>query len=69
MIVTVEPYRRFAWLERFVLPFAFDRYHEFHLVPIDDGRRTRDCYSERRSEVRSSRCCSTRGGSNARSSR
>jgi len=41
MIVTVEPYRRFAWLERFVLPFAFDRYHEFHLVPIDDGRRTR----------------------------
>lgn len=41
MIVTVEPYRRLAWLDRFVLPFALDRYHEFHLVPIDDGERTR----------------------------
>ncbi len=40
MIVTVEPYRRLAWLDRFILPFALDRYHEFYLQPIDDGRRT-----------------------------
>ncbi|TMT86827.1 SRPBCC domain-containing protein [Haloterrigena sp. H1] len=41
VLVTVEPYRRLAWLDRFWLPFALDRYHEFHLQPIDDGRRTR----------------------------
>lgn len=41
MVVAVEPNRRLAWLDRFVLPFAFDRYHEFHLEPIDDGRSTR----------------------------
>jgi len=40
LLVTVEPYRRLAWLDRFVLPFALDRYHEFHLRPIDDGSRT-----------------------------
>ena len=41
LLVTLEPDERLAWLDRFVLPFAFDRYHEFHLQPIDDGRRTR----------------------------
>ncbi|WP_049900322.1 SRPBCC domain-containing protein [Natrinema altunense] len=41
MAVTVEPTRRLAWLDRLVVPFAFDRYHEFHLEPIADGRRTR----------------------------
>ncbi|MBZ6493406.1 SRPBCC domain-containing protein [Natrinema longum] len=50
--ITVEPTRRLAWLDRLAVPFAFDRYHEFHLDPIDgerpasdarddDGRRTR----------------------------
>jgi len=41
VLATVEPYKRLAWLDRFVLPFALDRYHEFHLQPIDDGQRTR----------------------------
>ncbi|WP_222918442.1 SRPBCC family protein [Natrinema sp. SYSU A 869] len=41
MAVTVKPNRRLAWLDRLVVPFAFDRYHEFHLEPIDNGRRTR----------------------------
>ncbi|QCS42175.1 SRPBCC domain-containing protein [Natrinema versiforme] len=41
MAVTVDPHRRLGWLDRLVVPFAFDRYHEFHLVPIDDGERTR----------------------------
>ncbi len=40
-IVAIEPDRRLAWLDRFVVPFAFDRYHEFRLEPIDDGERTR----------------------------
>ncbi|ELY66983.1 SRPBCC domain-containing protein [Natrinema versiforme] len=39
--VTVDPGRRLAWLDRLVVPFAFDRYHEFHLVAIDGGERTR----------------------------
>ena len=41
LLVTVAPNERLAWLDRFVLPFALDRYHEFHLQPIDDGQRTR----------------------------
>ncbi|WP_254764684.1 SRPBCC domain-containing protein [Natrinema marinum] len=40
-VVAVEPDRRLAWLDRFVVPFALDRYHEFRLEPIEDGRRTR----------------------------
>lgn len=41
MAVTVEPNRRLAWLDRLAVPFAFDRYHEFHLEPIDGTDRTR----------------------------
>lgn len=44
MAITVEPHRRLAWLDRLVVPFALDRYHEFHLEPIDgsgpDGPRS-----------------------------
>ncbi|MFA9504764.1 SRPBCC family protein [Natrinema sp. H-ect1] len=40
-VVAAEPPRRLAWHDRLVVPFAFDRYHEFHLEPIGDGRRTR----------------------------
>ncbi|SEP77500.1 SRPBCC family protein [Natrinema salaciae] len=36
MAVAIDPHRRLAWLDRLVVPFAFDRYHEFHLEPIDD---------------------------------
>ncbi|WP_254523814.1 SRPBCC domain-containing protein [Natrinema caseinilyticum] len=39
-VVAIEPQRRLAWLDRLVVPFAFDRYHEFHLEPIDDGERS-----------------------------
>jgi hypothetical protein len=41
VVITVEPHRRLAWLDRLLVPFAFDRYHEFHLEPVDDGRHTR----------------------------
>ena len=41
ILVAVEPAKRLAWLDRFVLPFALDRYHEFLLQPLDDGSRTR----------------------------
>lgn len=40
-IVAVDPPGRLAWHDRLAVPFAFDRYHEFHLVPIEGGRRTR----------------------------
>ncbi|WP_226479682.1 SRPBCC domain-containing protein [Natrinema amylolyticum] len=47
MAVTVEPERRLAWRDRLVIPFAFDRYHEFHLEPIDEGERsTSDALSD-----------------------
>ncbi|WP_254530509.1 SRPBCC domain-containing protein [Natrinema gelatinilyticum] len=39
-VVAIEPHRRLAWLDRLVVPFAFDRYHEFRLEPIDDGERS-----------------------------
>ncbi|QLG48281.1 SRPBCC domain-containing protein [Natrinema halophilum] len=46
-VVAVEPHRRLAWLDRFVVPFAFDRYHEFHLEPItDSGRFTSEPLSD-----------------------
>ncbi|UTF52049.1 SRPBCC domain-containing protein [Natronosalvus rutilus] len=40
-VLTVETNRRIVWLGRLGVPFAFDGYHEFHLEPIDGGRRTR----------------------------
>ncbi|WP_408958050.1 SRPBCC family protein [Natrinema sp. 74] len=40
-VVAVEPGRRLAWRDRFLVPFALDRYHEFRLEPIESGRRTR----------------------------
>jgi hypothetical protein len=40
-IVTAEENRRLVWLGRLGVPLAFDGYHEFHLEPIDGGRRTR----------------------------
>ncbi len=45
-IVAVEKNRRLARMERLVVPFAFDGYHEFHLEPLEDGRRTRLLHRE-----------------------
>ncbi len=45
-VVAVEENRRFVWLGRLVVPFAFDGYHEFHLEPIDEGERTRLLHRE-----------------------
>ncbi|RQH03085.1 SRPBCC domain-containing protein [Natrarchaeobius oligotrophus] len=45
-VVAVEENRRLAWLGRLAVPFALDGYHEFHLVPIDDGERTRLLHRE-----------------------
>ncbi|NKE34912.1 polyketide cyclase/dehydrase [Natronococcus sp. JC468] len=36
-----EENRRLVRLERIGVPYALDSYHEFHLEPIDGGRRTR----------------------------
>lgn len=53
MAVTVEPNRRLAWLDRLAIPFAFDRYHEFHLEPIDgDGRSPSESGSPERQRTR-----------------
>ncbi|WP_394743402.1 polyketide cyclase/dehydrase [Natronococcus roseus] len=40
-ILIAEEDRRLVRLDRAGVPFAFDSYHEFHLEPIDGGRRTR----------------------------
>ncbi len=40
-ILVVEENRRIVRLDRVGVPFAFDSYHEFHLEPIDGGKRTR----------------------------
>ncbi|MFU8866290.1 polyketide cyclase/dehydrase [Natronococcus sp.] len=40
-ILIAEENRRLVRLDRVGVPFAFDSYHEFHLEPIDGGRRTR----------------------------
>lgn len=40
-VSVAEENRRLAWIGRLAVPFAFDGYHEFHLVPIDEGERTR----------------------------
>ncbi|OLZ40507.1 polyketide cyclase [Natrinema saccharevitans] len=40
-VVAADPPRRLAWHDRLVVPFAYDRYHEFHLEPLENGRRTR----------------------------
>ena len=36
-VVAVDDGRRFAWLGRLLVPFAFDGYHEFRLDPTADG--------------------------------
>ncbi|WP_459810130.1 SRPBCC family protein [Halopiger thermotolerans] len=40
-VIVAEEDRRLAWVGRLAVPFAFDGYHEFHLIPIDEGDRTR----------------------------
>jgi hypothetical protein len=40
-VLIAEENRRLVRLDRVGVPFAFDSYHEFHLEPIDGGRRTR----------------------------
>jgi hypothetical protein len=40
-VVAAEENRRLVWFGRLGVPLAFDGYHEFHLEPIDGGRRTR----------------------------
>ena len=45
-VIAVEENRRLAWMDRLLVPFAFDGYHEFHLEPLEDGRRTRLLHRE-----------------------
>ena len=45
-VITVEENRRLVWFGRLGVPYAFDGYHEFHLEPIDDGKRTRLLHRE-----------------------
>ncbi|SDR20015.1 SRPBCC domain-containing protein [Natronobacterium texcoconense] len=45
-VTAIEENRRFVWQGRLGIPFAFDGYHEFHLEPIDGGKRTRLLHRE-----------------------
>ncbi|AEH38745.1 SRPBCC domain-containing protein [Halopiger xanaduensis] len=45
-VIVAEEHRRLAWVGRLAVPFAFDGYHEFHLDPVDGGRRTRLLHRE-----------------------
>lgn len=45
-IVAVEEHRRLAWVDRLLVPFAFDGYHEFHLESLEEGQRTRLLHRE-----------------------
>jgi hypothetical protein len=40
-VQVVRPPRQLAWLGRLVVPHLFDGRHEFRLVPLADGERTR----------------------------
>jgi hypothetical protein len=40
-VQVVRPQRQLAWLGRLIVPHLFDGRHEFRLVPLADGERTR----------------------------
>lgn len=40
-VVVLRPPRQLAWLGRLFVPHLFDGRHEFRLVPLADGERTR----------------------------
>ncbi|MFP9192761.1 SRPBCC domain-containing protein [Natronosalvus vescus] len=39
-VLFVEENRRLVWVGHLLVPYAFDGYHEFHLEPIEEGRKT-----------------------------